>query len=168
MAGINDYALVEITEDDINSEELIKVMKKYENNSRLWKYSLFAFLIALAADYLLGSFMGKDVQGGFNYTKLGTFLVILITLCFVVFVACLIRESRILKKKWTCPKCGQKLPYYISKSGGNGRFGNKEILDGLDRANVTMGRVGEKPFIVPHHCPGCRELFLKNMAPTHK
>ena len=167
MDKITSYGLKDITEEDINSEDLVKVIHKYESNNKMWKATLYAFLISLAADYLLGSFIGKNVEGGFNYTKLGTFLVVFITLCFIVFVVCLIRESRILKKKWVCPACKQKLPYYISKTNG-GRYGNKEILDGMQRAGVTLGRITEKPFIVPHHCPSCRTLLLKNMAPTRK
>ena len=163
MEKIGPYELDTITEEDILPEQLRSVIKKYEENNRLWKISLLIFLVSLAADYILGSFLGKNVEGGFNYTKPGEFLVILAFLFFILFVISLIRESRILKKQWVCPRCGRKLPYFLSKTNNTGRYGNKEILDDCYSRGIFLGKKPDSPFIVPGRCPECREQLTKEL-----
>ena len=149
-----------LEEADVENVEIRKFLGKCEANAKVWKAAMLAFLISLAASYLLGTFIGKDVEGGFVYTRFGTFLSIVIMLFFLAFVVTLIRDYRLKRKKWKCPHCGKRLTYFMTKQGGGLNFRDEDIMIQCCDKGYRMGKWKTLPLAIPEKCPACHTRFL--------
>lgn len=144
-------------EEDILYDELKEAMRKYEDNAKVTRVMLPAAVLAVGADYLIKTLIYKGAEN-FYLTRPGMFLGMVAIICFVVFVIFSVRQHNLLTEKWVCPRCGQKLPYFLGLTiVGTRRYGNKDILDECYNSGIFLGRVGEHPMILPGRCPNCRE-----------
>ncbi|MBO4235932.1 MAG: hypothetical protein J5928_05810 [Firmicutes bacterium] len=161
MKQIDRVLIWELDDKDIVSQPLLKRMHQYEENSKMWKGAFVAFLVALAANFLIGLLFGKSFAGGYENSRLNFFLVMLTRIGFVVFAALFIREKTFIKNKCSCPKCNEGFAYYISNSGRGGQCGRKYFLDDCDTVGIKQGMVKWSPFVLPKKCPNCEEKIWK-------
>lgn len=150
-----------ITDENIVSAPVLKSMHQFEENSKLWKGAFFAFLVALAARFLIGFLFGESFSGGFENSRLALFLAMVAIVCFVAFGALFIREKKFLKNKCACPNCKEGFAYYLYSSNGDGQCGRKYFLDDCNTVGIKQGMVSWSPFVLPKNCPNCEEKIWK-------
>ena len=164
MAASDQFSVYEfdpMKEEDILYDELKEAMRKYEDNAKVTRVMLPAAVVAVGADYLIKTLVYRGAEN-FYMTRPGMFLGLVALICFAIFVIFSVKQHNLLTEKWVCPRCGQKLPYYLGLTIiGTRRYGNKDILDDCYHRGIFLGRVGEHPMILPGRCPNCRERLAK-------
>ena len=154
VAGIE---IRDISEENIVSEPILKTVRQYEENSKLWKGAVFAFAAAVVVNYAINTFFGDRFEGGFTNSRLGFFLISFMSISFIAFAVFFIKDRRFANKKWHCPVCDEKYPYYKSQKELKG----KGFLLDCHTVGIRQAQIQGKPFILPKECPNCHEKMWK-------
>ncbi|MBQ7246310.1 MAG: hypothetical protein IJS33_05270 [Firmicutes bacterium] len=161
MKQIDRVLVHDIAEENIVSQTIIKRMHSYSENAKMWKGAFAAFLISLVIHFLLRVFFSESFPGGYEESKVSFFLMMMMWICFAAFAILFIREKSLLKKKCTCPNCGEGFAYFTSESEKSGQCGRKYFLDDCNTVGIKQGKVKGSPFILPKNCPNCNEKIWK-------
>ena len=159
MKRIDGVLIEDITEKNIVSEPALKKIHQYEENSKRWKLCFYGFIIALVVNYIANLTYGKTIEGGLASTRIGTFLVSLITVFFIMFAVFYITDRRFPKKKWQYPTCKEKFPYFASEK----ECKDKGFILDCNTLGIRLARKERSPFILPEHCPNCKEKLWKEL-----
>ena len=157
MKKIDGIEIRDIEEKNLVSESVKILIHQYGENAKLWKGAFIAFLAALVLNYLIGLLFGNHFEDGFANSKIGFFFITFMTLSFIAFAILFIRERRFTEKKWHCPTCEEKFPYFKTEKECKGR---SFLMDCHD-LGIRQGRIPGKAFIIPCECPNCGEKIWK-------
>lgn len=160
MKKINGVIIEDITEKNIVSEPVLKKIESYKDNAKLWKASFTCFLVALVVNLIASTLFSDRFPEGFDKTRMGVFLISLMTICFITFGFFLIREKRFCKKKWHCPLCKESFPYYVTEKECRG----KGFIMDCNTLGLRLARNEETPFVMPNRCPNCHEKIWKELS----
>ena len=160
MKVIDGVEIRDIKESDIVSEPVKKTIRQYVENAKLWKGVFIVFVVSVVAHYLLTMILGDNYEGSFKNTRLGFFLISLLTVSFIVFAILFIREKRFPGKNWHCPTCREEFPYFKSEKECRG----KTFLMDCHDIGIRQGKIEGVPFVLPKQCPNCGEKIWKESS----
>lgn len=161
MRVIGGIEIINITEDDIVSSDLVKQIRRHKESSRIWKYLLAAVIVGFLVQYGIRFILGDRMAGELSETRIGFFLLTFMTICFILFAIFFMMEKNFLEKKWGCPGCGEGFSYIKSESRDGVQCGRKSFILDCNTLGIKQAIVGEGPLIVPCTCPNCNEIIWK-------
>ena len=160
MRRLNGVLIEDITDENIVSKPVAERLRAYNENAKLWKVAFIAFLIAFGVNVLLTTFVLDKMVDGTLSARIRVFAVSFMSISFLAFAYFYIRERNFKKKKWNCPSCKEKYPYFV---GEKECMGKSFIMD-CNTLGVRLAKVEGSPFVLPHKCPNCNERMWKELS----